>query len=203
MLPLLKSQYLWLWSLFTGTYSHMGAVQCLPCPEGAACPNTITTESCQEGEYSGHGDHMCHTCPSGSYCPGGAATPSICPEGTYSRNGSTLCSLCPAGKKVTFWLHLWVTCKFKRNFLIVGHMCPNSGQEPIECPVGFYSVGNTTTCLTCPAGYTCLSTSTIPVACSLGYYSLEGNANCTQCEAGYACEDSKSPPRSCDPGMLV
>ena len=88
-------------------------------------------------------------------------------------------------------------------FLIVGHMCPNSGQEPIECPVGFYSVGNTTICLTCPAGYTCLSTSTIPVACSLGYYSLEGNANCTQCEAGYACEDSKSPPRSCDPGMLV
>ena len=86
--------------------------------------------------------------------------------------------------------------------LILGHMCPNSGQEPIECPMGFYSSGNTTTCLTCPAGYACLSTSTIPVACSHGYYSLEGVANCTQCEAGNACEDTKSPPRPCDPGTL-
>ena len=85
----------------------------------------------------------------------------------------------------------------------LGHMCPNSGQEPIECPMGFFSVGNTTTCLTCPAGYACLSTDTIPVACSHGYYSLEGITNCTQCEAGYFCEDSKSPPRSCDPGTYV
>lgn len=86
----------------------MGAVRCLPCPEGAACPNTITVESCQEGEYSGHGDHMCHTCPGGSYCPGGAATPSICPEGTYSSNRSTLCSLCPAGKKITLKITFWL-----------------------------------------------------------------------------------------------
>ena len=82
-------------------------------------------------------------------------------------------------------------------------MCPNPGQEPIECPEGFYSIGNTTTCLTCPAGYACLSTSVIPVACSHGYYSLEGIVNCTQCEPGYACEDTKTPPRSCDPGMLI
>lgn len=76
----------------------MGAVQCLACPEGAACPDTVTVESCGEGEYSGYGDHMCRTCPGGSYCPGGAAAPSVCPEGTHSSNGSALCSLCPAGK---------------------------------------------------------------------------------------------------------
>lgn len=85
--------------LLTGTYAPLGSVQCLMCPEGAACPNTATVESCVEGEYSGYGDHMCHTCPSGSYCPGGAAMPTICPEGFYSNNGSALCSLCPAGKK--------------------------------------------------------------------------------------------------------
>ena len=85
--------------------------------------------------------------------------------------------------------------------LILGHMCPSPGLEPIECQTGFYSLGNSTSCLTCPAGYSCLSTANIPVPCSHGEYSLEGNYTCILCEAGYACGDSKSLPRSCDPGM--
>lgn len=92
----------------------------------------------------------------------------------------------------TFWN--WFVLSY------LGHMCPSSGSEPIECQTGFYSLGNATACITCPAGYSCLSSSNIPVACSHGEYSLEGNHTCIQCEAGYSCGDSKSLPRSCDPG---
>ena len=83
--------------LIIGTYAPFGSVQCLQCPEGAACLDATAAVTCLEGEYSGLGDHLCHQCPSGQFCAGGTAMPTACPEGTYSNNGSAVCLLCPPG----------------------------------------------------------------------------------------------------------
>jgi hypothetical protein len=64
------------------------------------------------------------------------------------------------------------------------------------CPIGKYSIGPNTSCLSCSDGYTTSSTGTIGIdesvcnVCAIGYYSSNGNASsakegCTACDDGY------------------
>jgi len=54
------------------------------------------------------------------------------------------------------------------------------------CPAGTYSLGMTTECTDCPAGYICPSIDTLAdqVACDPGTYSTGRQTTCTACPAG-------------------
>lgn len=59
--------------------------------------------------------------------------------------------------------------------------------SPSLCPAGQYSLGSSTSCRACPAGYACANASAGPVACIPGTYSIGNQSTCTGCPAGYAC----------------
>ena len=69
------------------------------------------------------------------------------------------------------------------NFFLVA-VCSSS---PSPCSAGSYSLGSSTSCTACPAGYQCPNASATPEACGAGTYSLGSQTVCTGCPAGQAC----------------
>ena len=59
--------------------------------------------------------------------------------------------------------------------------------SPSPCSAGSYSLGSSTSCTACPAGYQCPNASATPEACGAGTYSLGSQTACTGCPAGQAC----------------
>ena len=49
---------------------------------------------------------------------------------------------------------------------------------------GTYSLGNTSSCTTCPAGKNCSDPTVAPSACDAGYYSPYGVPHCSKCDPG-------------------
>jgi len=103
----------------SGTYvGKPGAAtleECLPCPEGFACPEaTAWPQPCQNGTYCPAGSGSATECRPGTYCPALAREPSVspaafyqpqraadfyshCPNGTYCIKGASAPTTCPAG----------------------------------------------------------------------------------------------------------
>jgi len=75
-----------------------GAIEPPPCPQGEACPDGATSETCAAGTYAGGGFDACMNCPNGTQCPdAGTGVPTPCPSTTYSGTAATACEACWAG----------------------------------------------------------------------------------------------------------
>ena len=72
-----------------------GTIEPTPCPQGEACPDGATSETCAAGTYAGGGFDACVNCPSGTQCPdAGTGEPTPCPPGTYATGGKATCAEC-------------------------------------------------------------------------------------------------------------
>ncbi|EDO39338.1 predicted protein, partial [Nematostella vectensis] len=116
-----------------GTYTTaVNQTECATCPAGSKCPDvTQAPVACTNGYYKGT-HTACLACPAGSYCPSDKLSTHLpCPNGTYTTTPSqTGCSDCPPG-----------------------HRCPHAASAPVVCDNGTFSLGKTTECTICPAGY--------------------------------------------------
>ncbi|GIQ81354.1 hypothetical protein KIPB_002301, partial [Kipferlia bialata] len=143
-----------------------GALECISCPIGFACPNVDGSENveCPSGSYTLGGETACNDCLAGYSCDSNKTTGTACEDGYYSLGGEALCTLCPAG-----------------------YYCDQPDEEPTLCADGYYSAGGTDTCHECPAGSRCPDPSGSPIECTSGYYSSAGSVYCTECDGGYFC----------------
>ena len=147
-----------------GTYSSMGASECIACPAGRYSYNRIGCNVCPVGTYAAQeGSPSCTPCPEGMYAKThGHTSCTVCPAGNYS-NSPTRCDSCPPGT----------------------YSAQDGSTSCATCPDGTYTpnYGNTS-CRTCPAGrYTSSPTSCTP--CPAGTYSTqEGSPSCTPCSDG-------------------
>ncbi len=187
-----------------GNYCPSGASEPVACPPGYYCSAGSTTYSaglaCNAGTYSStapiasQGD--CITCPAGSYCLAGAISPTMCPPGTYNPNTasttSAACVQCTSTKACPKYGNIkdnGVPCP-------PGYYCPAGTTYPTQypCAAGTYSdsydAPDSSTCLTCPAGWVCLQGTnmyTNPMTkCPQGYFCPSGTTTATQnpCTAG-------------------
>ena len=85
---------------------------------------------------------------------------------------------------ITFWMQ---PCP-------AGFYCPNKGELPKECPLGYYSnATGSVVCYICPEGHRCEMASSKPIPCTTGYYSSAGNITCSPCPAGHQCVNGAAP----------
>ncbi|KAF8822662.1 hypothetical protein IE077_003203, partial [Cardiosporidium cionae] len=81
----------------------------------------------------------------------------------------------------------------------LGFICPERDEMPLKCPLGMYSLGGASACMTCAAGFACPYGFEAPVQCanhSFPYSQISpGSTSCTTCPAGFECTppNSKSP----------
>lgn len=50
-----------------------------------------------------------------------------------------------------------------------------------------FSLGNSSRCQVCPAGFSCFDPTTLPIACLPGTFAAAGAVDCTPCPAGFYC----------------
>ncbi len=126
-----------------GQYSTSGAVTCLACLAGYACPapgaTNGTVAMCGVGKFSAGGASVCVDCDAGYACTAGSTTSSpaacLCPAGRFGATGAVSCTNCSAG-----------------------YVCPTAGATSataVLCPKGAFSVSGATTCSDCSRGVEC------------------------------------------------
>jgi hypothetical protein len=163
-----------------GKYSLAGSSTCTYCPAGLTSPGGSTSSSacvtpstsCSEGKYLT--GSACVSCPSGTYQNSSSFSGSSCtscPTGistTDSTTGSisvSACTICAAGYAGT------VT---------------NSGTSNAAgcsiCSVGSYSLANSSSCTSCPAGISTFTEGTYNIYLEAGSTSVQA---CRFCAPGY------------------
>ena len=141
-----------------------GAIEPPPCPQGEACPDGATSETCAAGTYAGGGFDACMNCPNGTQCPdAGTGVPTPCPSTTYSGTAATACEACWAG-----------------------YFCGGQGVRwPVPCDPGSYSAASSDSCALCAPGYTSEATAETCVECPEGTMcAYSGTAAAVPCDAG-------------------
>ena len=160
--------------------SAAGAIEPPPCPQGEACPDGATSETCAAGTYAGGGFEACMNCPNGTQCPdAGTGTPTLCPSTTYSGTAATSCEACWAG-----------------------YFCGGQGvQWPVPCDPGSYSAASSDSCSLCDPGYTSAASAETCTACPEGTMCPNsGTAEAVPCDAGTSAAAGSAYCAACDVG---
>lgn len=172
---------------------------------GAAAASDCT--DCDAGSYCVSGVSTPFDCPMGYYCPAKSESPTPCPAGTYSsvtqRTQLEDCLSCPPGYNCT----IESIANLTQYLCPVGHYCPISAEEPVQCPNATFSnitgMKAKTDCYTCLYGFYCRVGTVTPVICLEGTYCPAGSSESLDCPAGYYCMYSVykgstiSYPRAC------
>lgn len=151
-----------------------------PCPQGEACPDGATSQTCAAGTYAGGGFEACMNCPNGTQCPdAGTGTPTLCPSTTYSGTAATSCEACWAG-----------------------YFCGGQGvQWPVPCDPGSYSAASSDSCSLCDPGYTSAASAETCTACPEGTMCPNsGTAEAVPCDAGTSAAAGSALCAACDVG---
>eukprot|EP00727_Mastigamoeba_balamuthi_P008106 m51a1_g3916 putative protein serine threonine (2990) ;mRNA; f:162039-172590 len=186
----------------SGYVSLLGA-NCSMCPAGTFAAQG-TCKSCDAGSTSVAGQDNCTKCPAGTR-ERLRKTCIPCGPGLSSSLGSTSCWPCPNG---TYELnHLCVSCP-------PGQWSVQNSTSCISCPwdmhdrdhlgcdacaQGFFSYGDLSACLPCPAGT--YKSGKECVSCPIGHVSSEGATNCTLCPPGKL-EYGRTECKNCSAGHV-
>lgn len=204
---------------FTNIIGAETAADCVDCPPGFYCPNSLSSAKiveCPSGFYcdgqaytadgSGTGTY---TCTDGHYCPSGSSHPIPCTPGSYCA-GTGLQA--PTGDCDQGYYCLEGSNTATPTGGAVGDQCPAGSYCPtgsainIECPVDTYNpaVGgiDSTACQACDAGKRCLSRGMSAVGddCPAGYYCTQSPFEQRPCEEGNYCPAGQSAQILCPSG---
>lgn len=147
---------------------------CVPCPEGAVCPNP-REHWCAPNHQPTADGFGCEPCPAGQTSEGGSKTNlnggkcavPTCQPGYYLPSGTTTCAECPAD-----------------------HYCPGGTAPQTVCPSGTTSPPGSSSASECVAP--------TPPVCSQGQYLDSSDNTCKSCPTGsMAWRNTSSDPWSC------
>ncbi|OAF67357.1 hypothetical protein A3Q56_04909, partial [Intoshia linei] len=182
-------------------YSTNEMAFCEKCPAGYECIGKSFKKVCPLGYYSAVNSITCTICPKGYYCPVTAAINIKCPKGTYNDvTGRNFCLNAEIGKYVDLEAQ-FVSKDCASGYYAVeeklsictacelGYECTASTR--VACKPGQYSLGLTSKCTNCEAGFYC-PTTTQKLSCIAGSYSLIGYIACLPCPTGKTCTNTGS-----------
>ncbi len=169
--------------------------QCTQCPAGSWCPEQSTVRPCTDnalslpGSYNAgnctlcadgwlkNGPLSCRRCNSGYACPT-SSTEELCLEATYAPALAPACVTCAAGSYSAKNASTACTPCASNSDSVAGA----TAETQCVCSDGYYKLGLSKTCGSCPAGSAC--SNNLINQCPVGKTSASGQTVCTDCEQG-------------------